>query len=214
MRITAECGNIEQDEISNSSTTRKINIRGIDADTNHGVSNTFNPAGIPGALKVMEPSFNLSLAASTLWRTSPHLILATGERGEAQDAPWLHHSTGGDRWSSADNISFFTRGPSRPGTRNPAWKGSEDGVFWLLLEGLEDPALYIGLEDGRVKTAATEQEKGCVSEDAIMAEACIPLPLDGVRADGTPFEVKLDNGMGSVKLRWSTHKGAQNSKFH
>jgi len=195
--------------------------------------------GASGFLRVTAPTFDLTMAASAARRTNPRLILATGERGDAdfKNGPWLHRTAGGggegeedenDGYNSSDAVGFVVRGPTRPGSRNPAWK---DGEFWLSLDGLEDPALFLALEDGKkAQQQQLRKQRGAkdsgarggalVSEDAIFAEACIPLPLEamrgrssgggsggrrGSRSSGT-FEVKLGDGAGVVSLQWSAHE--------
>ncbi|CAM9497383.1 unnamed protein product, partial [Scytosiphon promiscuus] len=145
-----------------------------------------------GFLCVTQPSFSLNTPASSARRTSPCLVLATGERGdvESNTPGWLQRRTGDskgatedakdmNKWANGDNmgelegnnrkVSSLARGEARAGTRNPAWK---DGEFWLSLEGLEEPALFVALEDGKRR-----QQGRHVSEDALLAEACIPLPF-------------------------------------
>lgn len=196
-----------------------------------------------GFLRVMHPSFNLNMAASSARRTSPRLLLATGERANAEnDAPGWFHRTAGDnedttddmeKWANGDEtdevggantkkVGFLARGEARAGTRTPAWK---DGEFWLSLEGIDRPALFVALEDGK-----KAQEGRHVSEDALLAEACIPLPLgtenrrgsDGGRSgwrwssgggssSGT-FEAELRNGAGVVTLQWSRHENTSSMK--
>lgn len=161
-------------------------------------------------LCIASVSFSLSIAASAARRAAPRLILASGERGEAQDAVW--HST-----TPADGgVGYLARGPSRAGTRNPSWKGKDNGIFSLSLAGLVEPELYIGVEDGKVAQARRhdvgDTRKGGggggrsdSSENAILADACIPVPVKSLRAGGEALEVELRNGAGTVRLEWSTH---------
>lgn len=180
----------------------------------HGdtTANNFLAAGTSGVLRVADLCFKLSMAASAARRTSPRIILATGEQGNSYDAPWLHRAAG-DHRSVGDEAIFVVQGEVRPGACNPAWKGNEEGVFWLSLEGLEDPALYVGLKDERAPASKQRGEEGGFSEEAIMVEACIRVPLEGVRAGSKAFEVDLKNGAGAVSLQWSTHNHAHENNF-
>lgn len=199
---------------STASKSRNRGKAGVGTEMDNSTGNYSNPEGMSGVLRVAEPLFNLAMAASAARRTSPRLILATGERRKLQDALWLYRRTVEDKQSSADVVGYVTRGLARPGTRTPAWRGTEDGVFWLSLEGLEDPALYVGLEDKRARTSTDSLREGeGALEDAIMGEALISVPPEGVRAGSRAFEVKLKNGAGSVTLQWSTHKDSSDSKI-
>ncbi|CAM9312587.1 unnamed protein product [Ectocarpus sp. 6 AP-2014] len=191
-------------------------------------------------LRVTEPSFDLKIAASAARRTSPRLILATGERANEHDALWLHHknidndendddaSNGSKRVQRNRNhndgtkaVGFLSRGAARPGSRNPSWR---DGEFWLSLKGLDDPALFVALEDGK---KVQEQRGGGrggwklggggQGGVAFLAEACIPVPLEDLRGGGGgggrgrqrrngTVEVELLDGAGVVTLQWSLHE--------
>ena len=221
--------------------------RSASAATNNSDNNRHgNKQGASGFLRVTAPTFDLSMTASAARRISPCLVLATGERGDAdsKDGPWLHRKAGGggggggqdegtDRSNGGAAVGFLARGSARPGSRNPAWK---DGEFWLSVEGLEEPALFLALEDGK-KVQQREREQnsegkgrggGSVSEEAIIAEACIPLPLEamrggksggggfgrrGSRSSGT-FEVELSNGAGVASLQWSAHEDTSSMRTH
>lgn len=203
-------------------------------DNNNGSKNDNNNNNNPGAsgfLRVAAPSFDLKTTASAARRTSPCLFLATGERGDAEsnNPPWLRHQAGGNGHGNSNSNSnangdddngaeFMTRSSPRPGSRNPAWK---DGEFWLSLEGLQDPALFLALEDSKKASQAGGRGGdggggGGVSEEAILAEACIPLPLEEMRRrgdggrwgsrSGGSFEAELRDGVGVVSLQWSVHK--------
>lgn len=158
----------------------------------------------PGVLNVSEVSFILSMAASAARRTSPRLLLATGD---SQDTPpWIQNASRNKKHAD-DEVCFLACGSTRPGTRNPAWKGKEDGVFWLSLDGLLEPVLFVGLEDGRAADRRGAAGGGNASDlqEAIMVQACIPVPTDG-SPGSKAFDVDLDNEMGTVSLQWSVHK--------
>lgn len=166
---------------------------------NHHGKTTGNGSAMSGILQVSEVSFNLSMAASAARRTSPRLRLATGDSQDTR--PWIQQDPRDKKQHPDDEVGFLARGSNRPGTRNPAWKGKEDGVFWLSLEGLEEPVLYIGLEDGRVSGEASASD----SQAAIMAQAYIPVPTDRA-PESKAFKVDLDNEMGTVSFQWSVRK--------
>lgn len=204
-KTTAGGGGAKGAQNNTTSTTTAVG----DSNTSENTSNT---PGTQGFLRVMAPSFDLKTTASAARRTSPRLVLATGERGDAEskNGPWLRRRavSNGDGGDSNGGVGFVTRSSPRPGSRNPAWK---DGEFWLSLEGLQEPALFLALEDAKKESLGEG-----VSEDAIIAQACIPLPLEegrrrgdggrwGSRSSAT-LEAELSNRAGLVSLQWSTHK--------
>ncbi|CAB1097114.1 unnamed protein product [Ectocarpus sp. CCAP 1310/34] len=193
-------------------------------------------------LRVTEPSFDLKIAASAARHTSPRLILATGERAHEHDALWLHRKNidsddnDDDAWSDgskgvqrnrnhndgAKAVGFLSRGAARPGSRNPSWR---DGEFWLSLKGLDDPALFVALEDGKNVQEQREGGRGGWKRGgdegrvAFLAEACIPVPLEDLRGGSggggggregqrrnRTVEVELLDGAGVVTLQWSLHE--------
>lgn len=160
-------------------------------------------------LRVAEVAFDLAIAASVARRTTPHLVLAVGERGQtAHEATSCPIPPAGGGNSSQDNLDgnragFLTRGPARAGTRNPSWKAKDGGVFWLSLDGLAEPELYIGVRNSRAAQAGGGDGFGDSSREA-MGEVCVPVPEAGVPA-GTTVEIELEEGAGTVKLEWGTH---------
>lgn len=194
-------------------------------------------------LRVTETSFDLKIAASAARHTSPRLILATGERAHEHDALWLHHKNidsddnDDDAWSNGSKrvqrnrnhndgtkaVGFLSRGAARPGSRNPSWR---DGEFWLSLKGLDDPTLFVALEDGKKVQEQREGGRGGWKRGegeegggAFLAEACIPVPLEDLRGGGGgggggrgrqrrngTVEVELLDGAGMVTLQWSLHE--------
>ncbi|CAM9607448.1 unnamed protein product [Ectocarpus sp. 12 AP-2014] len=201
-------------------------------------------------LRVTEPSFDLKIAASAARHTSPRLILATGERAHEHDALWLHHKNidsddnDDDAWSNGSKrvqrnrnhndgtktVGFLSRGAARPGSRNPSWR---DGEFWLSLKGLDDPALFVALEDGKKVQEQREGGRGGWKRGegeegggAFLAEACIPFPLEDLRGGGRgggggrgrqrrngTVEVELLDGAGVVTLQWSLHEDTSKMQY-
>ncbi|CAM9459906.1 unnamed protein product [Ectocarpus fasciculatus] len=202
-------------------------------------------------LRVTEPSFDLKIAASAARHTSPRLILATGERAHEHDALWLHHKNNDnddnddDVWSNTSRrdqrnrnhndgtkaVGFLSRGAARPGSRNPSWR---DGEFWLSLKGLDDPALFVALEDGRKVQEQREggpggwkRGEGGEGGGTFLAEACIPVPLEDLRGGGGgggggrgrqrrngTVEVELLDGAGVVTLQWSLHEDTSKMQYN
>lgn len=187
-------------------TASNVSVKTRAAGGNGGGKDLLDMADI---LRVADLTFNLTMAASALRRTAPRLILATGEEGD--DAPWSHsralddnrYSSRHDGGSNNNDPAFLARAPARLGTRSPTWKGEEEGNFILSMKGLQYPVLFIGLEDAKAQkpTPGTASDH---NHSPIMAEACVPVPLDRVGDDRQEHKVELQDRAGTVVFEWST----------
>lgn len=216
LKINAKEGNAGQDEKSGgqgriSASPAAENHRGTDA-VGKGCGSGVVERSAGSVLRVAEVAFNLAIAASVARRTTPHLILAIGERGQAayeatrRPIPQAGGDSSNEGNFDGDRAGFLARGPARAGSRNPSWKGKDGGVFWLSLDGLVEPELYIGVEDGRAAQAG-DVDSGNGYPRETMGEVCIPVPEAGVPV-GTTVVIELENGAGTVKLEWGTHDRA------